>query len=248
MRTGKPPLADPSAAPPFTANLVVAWISFAVLHVIVSIFSPHAANPIVSWALWLIWAVVTPTVLCGLVVWVGQRRSRIRYPAHAGEWLWNVHAVAVCLWFVLQIPVFVMQVLERLEVIQVGRSIATVSFSGFIIVNAIHALLALILVFAIREGRWKFYTLTFAVGMASRVVANALMIADLWSESFRSTGLAPAVLTLSVLPVIPLIVVMIADVVERKRYPWTHWTGAALQGCNHMLILAYVVTGFLQIV
>jgi serine/threonine protein kinase len=240
---GKPPLLDEVSEPPrITGNLVVAWVTLAAAHAAISSLSQHAANPVVSWILWSLFAVVTPTVLCSFVVWAGQRRRGFRYPVHPGEWLWHIHAIAIVPWFVFQIPVFITQVLEHNGVLNAGPVSYTVVSASFIVVSLLHAILAGVAVFVIREGRWRLYAVTLAVGMLARVAATAFHIASMWTSNGSTFAVVGAIsLGFCVLPVVPLGIIAVADAAERKRYPWSHWVGVGLQASFHLLMLAYVI-------
>ena len=114
--------------------------------------------------------------MCGVVVWVGQRRRGLRYPVHPGEWLWNIHAIAVITFCVLFLPIFIVQLLELNGVIEGSRVSYTVQLGIFIPICLLHAILATVVAFFIREGRWRFYTLAFAVGQMARVLATAFLM------------------------------------------------------------------------
>ena len=233
--------------PRITANLVIAWLTLVAAYGVVNSMSPHAANPIMSWILWSVWAVVTPTILCGVIVWAGQRRRGFRYPQYPGEWLWNINAIATWVFFVLQIPVFITQVLELNGMMAGGTVSATVLYAIFIATGLFHLLLALATACFVREGRWRFYLIVFALGMLARILAHAFLIASLWSETFPFARAAMIALGFCVLPVVPLVFVALADLVENKQYPWSHWVGVALQACFHATLLVYVVMHFVGI-
>lgn len=240
----KPPtLAE---APRFTPLVGLAWILGAIGIMVATGVSPLSQMPAVMLALSLTTSITTGLVLAGGAVCLGQWWRGVKYPIHPGEWMWLVNATAALCWLVLQLLVLIPRQLEEAGIIEFGRVLPTSSLVVLLVAGLLHAGLAIVLVFVVRPARWRIYLAAFAVGLIGRAAVHGVGLASFWSPVANISGIRIAGLTIAVLPVIPLVIALAADILERKRYPWSHWVGVLLQACFHAVLLAYLVIQILS--
>jgi len=159
----------------------------------------QATDPYES-ALWTLWSIGAGVSICGLVLCVSRCVRRRPFLTQPGEWLWSIVGVVAALRLSVQAvaPVQDSQVYTS-AVRMIGPVALSVSF----------ALAAKCT--RIRHWRWYFVScLAFCLAMFS---IRATRLVDVLSYS---------------VPAFLLVLVVGIDLMQRRRYTWSHWTGVAI--------------------
>jgi hypothetical protein len=186
----------------------------------------------------LAWGAVLGTGLAALPLAATGRMRDIGFPTLAGEWLWIGAGLGAAAWLGFELPHLFIRDFRTSVIGDVPLPIA--SYCAQIFVYAIG-------LFSVAQTRWRLYLLVF--------VGASLGQAGVWclgTVALSLAGLQPTekwFVLLTALPVAIDLVWLFAtaalDLAQRERYPWTHWTGVAVQLGNRALYLAFWLTTLL---
>jgi hypothetical protein len=150
------------------------------------------------------------TALVGLVLFAARRYRRIRFPVYPGEVLLVALGASTVLGLMKTMLIWFALPESDLLSLQWLRLIDLVSGLG-------NALIYFIAAVRVKVTRWRTY-------LATVVVVSALHGCALFRLPW---AIIPYIVT-SPLPSLVLAVVVLMDVIQRKKYPWTHWVGVGI--------------------
>lgn len=155
------------------------------------------------------------TALGGLVLWIARRYRGLRFPNHPGEYLWIALGILGVFGMVHRAALQLLdQTLFAFEMLQ-------------LLYFAVSAIVFLVAAIRVKTGRWRF--IFFVVVTVDAVMCLIVLVTVvLWQsdDMFLWTVLSPArFLVVNVM----LLVVVLMDLFQHRRYPWSHWVGPAIQ-------------------
>ena len=160
--------------------------------------------------------------LAGLILLVARRLRRIPFPVHPGEYLLVVCAVGAILQLAAQ-PIYI-YMLAGLS----GDSSGPPGFLFTIIPLAILCVNAAVFIWAlvcVKAWRWRIFLLSIPV---CHLAAYGLMI--LTANTVRPGSMV--FMIPSLVPVatsVILLIPVLRDHLDGRRYPWSHWFGVGLR-------------------
>jgi len=160
------------------------------------------------------------TALAGLILFIARRWRGFRFPVHPGEYLLVISAISV----VLQAAVYpIYLAMAHLEFL--GESampfFVILPLATFVI-NAAFFVWALL---GVKRRRWRIFLLSIPV---CHLVGYGLMW--MWFSIARPGPQAYVIQSVAPLAAgVVLLIVVIQDHLEGRRYPWSHWMGIALR-------------------
>lgn len=160
------------------------------------------------------------TALGGLLLFASRPSRGFRFPSHPGEYLWVLLGLGVAIRLVGMSLTTVWYILAG-----GGTALTTwVSWPFLLLSLVLHVAIWIWVLVRVKKRRWRVY---FAILIASNVLyfAPVALLARLAPALVPALGsIVHIVLRLAVDTV--LVVVLLKDLADAERYPWTHWLGA----------------------
>ncbi len=161
--------------------------------------------------------------LAGPILFVTRRRRGWPFPAHPGEYLLVMIGVNTLLGLISTgVTLPMMSRMGSSTAVMWGYAVVTLLCSG------INALVFLWAIWRVKFLRWRLCFLVIPLscflGLFATIVLARMMGGSLFGVSGVYAGFAAQSLVSFV-----LIMVLLKDYRDGRRYPWTHWFGAALR-------------------
>ena len=158
--------------------------------------------------------------LAGLILFFARRLRGFRFPVHPGEYLLVISGISNTLWLAIN-PVYVWIAHRGIS----GQPSMWVFWSVALAAFAINAAVFVWALVRVKIRRWRIFLLSIPV---CHLAGYGLM----WM-SVRIASPGPMFYVIqNVAPLaaaVVLLIVVIQDHLEGKRYPWSHWMGIALR-------------------
>jgi len=162
------------------------------------------------------------TALAGLVLLVSRRLRGFPLARHPGEYmllLFGVSSVSSAATYTI---VAHFQP-GRLGGTSWTQYVFIATALGVLVINGLILLVALV---RVKILRWRIF---FAVVMMTAVLQRILPVVVSMAGFFGTRLLVTVLQLVPLITVLALIVVVVMDLHQRKRYPWQHWLGVGLQ-------------------
>jgi hypothetical protein len=191
------------------------------------------------------WSVVLGTGLGGLVLAVARWWRGTRFPVHPGEWLWLSDGIVAA---ASTLALAMLALAWRFAVERDSQESAPDGFFGlaslaYLAVYAVQVVALMVPAILIRPLRWRAFMATAT--LAAILACCTLPFPDVvLQRSTTPLGLRIRLVVATsghLLTSGLLLVVLVLDAAERKRYPWSHWTGVALNYSSLVVSMVSVV-------
>lgn len=174
---------------------------------------------------WSGWGIGAGTGLGGLWLCLARRCRGVRFPVHPGEYLWIAIGIRVAIGLAIQATWYLAVSADPSR----ARPSLVASLALQFVAVVFVCLVLLVAVRRIKIRRWRTFLLVLIV---------AQVLAFFWMAAARQFG--GFLSALNLIPCGVLVVVVLMDIRQRRRYPWPHWVGVGLD-----LWLYVVCTGWL---
>jgi hypothetical protein len=168
---------------------------------------------------WGMTGIVFGTSLGGLLLFAARRHRGVTFPVYPGETLLFVKGTNAGL---LALAALLLCLSSRTAVEWLGIVTFMVLLAQFSV-----ALWATIYTDVLR---WRFHFLGRTIFALAALGCGAL-------EPASDSVVVPLFIVVALAPQICLIFAVVKDVLLRKRYPWTHWTGVAVAGGQIVIMM-----------
>ncbi len=172
--------------------------------------------------------------LAGLILFFARRLRGFRFPVHPGEYLLLISAVSATLQFGIITMLVMTSFLDDSS--ELPNWFVPILMLVAFAVNAVVFLWALV---RVKIRRWRIYLLSIPV---CHVAGYGLMW--MWFSIARPGPMADVIQNLAPLAAgVVLLIVVMQDHFEGKRYPWSHWMGVALRlwfDCVRIVLLLWL--------
>ena len=165
---------------------------------------------------WALWSIGAGAALGGLVLLVSRCNRGLRFPVHPGETL----LILLGIGSVVGLGFHCYVVLT-----DYGMWLSTVNFVS----SAAIAVLFVLAAIRTKTRRWRYFFLSV---VAAFLLRFPLGCAGLGPLAYIIPRTASDLL---------LLIVVVSDLRQRQRYPWTHWLGAGVGLWYAILLLVWVV-------
>ncbi|MBN2473941.1 MAG: hypothetical protein JXB62_05005 [Pirellulales bacterium] len=184
------------------------------------------------WAFRVLAGLGTGTALGALVLWTARHYRGLPFPKHPGEYLWLVHGAAG---LVMAAACALLQLFNSLQLTQTDTLTPDVLILHSLPTGAA-ALAFLIAAVRLPIRRWRvFLLLAFATEL---LWILSLFSSWMWAfyEVLHWSNRLLYFLCNGV-----LVTIVIMDLLQRRRYPWTHWVGIAINLWLCVIALAFQI-------